>query len=233
MLPLLFALAAPQHGSKHSTRPHSLDDASPLLPDGQEANITNLQQEASIQAEQEDNSTNVSFVDHPYPPRPPWSPPPFPPPPSPPEVWSRLHDTSSTCNAKHLEGGTPKPEIRFQLGFEMRWSSTGAFDDVWVDHYVADATRTMPCSFSVYSAVTRASKLAIALRNVTLPGGGRRVRYFPSDSGLKHLWGCNESNYGYDCSEEAVVPEVCPVGAPPLPSLVPFPSRTLRRSCSR
>ena len=121
--------------------------------------------------------------------------------PQPPLAWARLKDMPG-CSGD-LQDGTPHPELQLQLGFELRWDDdTGAFDGVWLSPFAANASATMPCSKAVRSSLDRSEKLHdVVIGSGARPSIARRVRYFPSDAALMHLYGCTPSNDGYDCDD--------------------------------
>lgn len=114
--------------------------------------------------------------------------------------WQRLIDMPG-CTGEPQDG-TPHPELQLHMGIELRWDGTGEFAGVWLSPFAAEAATVMPCSKSVRSSLDRAHKLRDVIAGSGVrPSDARRVRYFPSDAALMHLYGCQPSNRGYVCDE--------------------------------
>ena len=118
--------------------------------------------------------------------------------------------------------GSEEMDPNFFLGFELRWHPGGGFDGVYMDETAAAYASADSCLRAVHATLERAVKMGDFVAEIGhLPGsnGGtpaRRIRYYPSDAGLKRAYGCSYFDQGYNCTEESVPPETCPVGAPPL-----------------
>ena len=145
----------------------------------------------------------------------------------------KVHDGRAACRRAEeavVPGALPSCEGRdsgdvpdsFFLGFELRWHGGGGFDGVYMDETTGAYASADPCLRGVHATLKRAAMMGdFAAEIGQLPGsnGGtpaRRVRYYPSDSGLRKLYGCEYSDLGYNCTEESVPTDTCPDGAPPL-----------------
>ena len=114
--------------------------------------------------------------------------------------------TKSQCTSTKLDDDEHELAKRL-MEIEFRWTIGGYFDGVYMSNEMNSWVSGAKCTNSASFAL----KLVMNLRDVitddigVLPGGGpttpgHKIRYFPSDSLLRYLYGCADHVHGHDCS---------------------------------